>query len=424
MAANLKAGHLAALDQLDREADVAAVALAEGDALLREISAFLAEFIAYPSNHARVAHTLWIAHTHLMDAWESTPRIAFLSPEPGSGKTRALEVTELLVPRSVEAVNATPAYLFRKVSDPEGLPTILFDEIDTIFGPRAKENEEIRGMLNAGHRRGAMAGRCVVKGKTVVTEELPAYCAVALAGLGSLPDTILSRSIIIRMRRRAPDERVAPYRRRIHGPDGHSLRDQLAKWATHLKPTIGEQWPQMPPGIADRNADVWEPLLTIADAVGDPWPLIAREAAVALVADAMAASPSLGIRLLADLKTVFAAQESLSTKEAIDALTGLEEAPWADLKGKPLDARKLSNLLRPYGVAPVNVRSGNGVVKGYKRESLHDPWTRYLGVAAGGSSLLTNATNATPLQIDGIGFSPDSSATTATPATEGLYRAR
>jgi hypothetical protein len=118
---------------------------------------------------------------------ESTPRIAFLSPEPGSGKTRALEVTELLVPNPVEAVNVTPAYLFRKVGDPEGAPTILFDEIDTVFGPKAKDNEEIRGLLNAGHRRGAVAGRCVVRGKIVETEEIPAYCAVALAGLGGLP---------------------------------------------------------------------------------------------------------------------------------------------------------------------------------------------------------------------------------------------
>src|SRR5690606_8631682 len=110
--------------------------------------------------------------------------------EPASGKSRALELTYTLTPNPVEAVNATSAYLFRRVSDPRGLPTILFDEIDTVFGPKAKENEELRGMLNAGHRRGAVAGRCVTTGKTVHTEELPAYCAVAMAGLGNLPDTI------------------------------------------------------------------------------------------------------------------------------------------------------------------------------------------------------------------------------------------
>ena len=201
------------------------------DGLLHGIHDYLGRFIAYPSEHAHVAHTLWCAHTHQMDAWESTPRIAFLSPEPGSGKTRALEVSELLVPRPVEAVNTTPAYLFRKVSDPDGLPTILYDEIDTLFGPKAKDNEEIRGMLNAGHRRGAVAGRCVTKGKIVVTEELPAYCAVALAGLGDLPDTLLTRAVVVRMKRRAPGEKVEPFRHRVHKDAGHALRDRLAAWA-------------------------------------------------------------------------------------------------------------------------------------------------------------------------------------------------
>lgn len=111
--------------------------------LLDDIETYLLRFVAYPSESARIAHVLWILHTHCMDEWESTPRIAFLSPEPSSGKTRALELTETMVPNPVEAVNTTPAYLFRKVSDPDGLPTILYDEIDTIFGPKARENEEI-----------------------------------------------------------------------------------------------------------------------------------------------------------------------------------------------------------------------------------------------------------------------------------------
>src|SRR3954467_14287826 len=201
-----------------------------GDLLLAEVHAFLGRFVAYPSDNEHVAHVLWIMHTHLMDAWESTPRIAFLSPEPGSGKTRALEVSELLVPNPVEAVNVTPAYLFRKVGSDQGRPTVLYDEIDTVFGPKAKDNEEIRGLLNAGHRRGAVAGRCVVKGKVVETEEIPAYCAVALAGLGGIPDTILSRAVVVRMRRRAPGERVEPYRRRSHSAAGHAIRERLAAW--------------------------------------------------------------------------------------------------------------------------------------------------------------------------------------------------
>ena len=156
----------------------------EGAVLLDDVSAFLKRFIAYPSEHAHIAHVLWIAHTHSMGSWESTPRIAFLSPEPGSGKTRSMEVSELLVPDPVAAVNVTPAYLFRKCGSEDGPPTILFDEIDTVFGARARENEELRALLNSGHRRGATAGRCVVRGKNIETEEITSYAAVALAGLG------------------------------------------------------------------------------------------------------------------------------------------------------------------------------------------------------------------------------------------------
>src|SRR5262245_35697896 len=91
--------------------------------VLDNVHSFLGRFVIYPSKEAHDAHVLWIAHTHVMDAWESTPRIAFLSPEPASGKTRALEVSELLVPNAVEAINVTPAYLFRKVGNDKVKPT-------------------------------------------------------------------------------------------------------------------------------------------------------------------------------------------------------------------------------------------------------------------------------------------------------------
>ncbi len=382
------------------DADVFAAAvnaLVGGAELLDDVHDYLRRFVAYPSPHTQVAHTLWIAHAHFMDSWESTPRIAFLSPEPGSGKTRALELTETLVPRPVEAINATPAYLFRKVSDPDGLPTILFDEIDTLFGPKAKDNEEIRGVLNAGHRRGAMAGRCVVKGKTIETEELPAYCAVAMAGLGNLPDTILTRSVIVRMRRRAPNERVEPYRRRVHAAEGHRLRDRLDAWASQM-PGMADARPKMPLGVEDRAADVWEPLLAVADAAGGEWPERARVAAVTLVTDAKAGTPSLGIRLLQDVHKVFEGHDALSTKHILDALNNLEEAPWGDLKGKPLDGRRLSKYLQPYGIVSKVVRIGTATHRGYAREDLHDAWLRYLGDPTNES--VTSVTSATEAPDD------------------------
>jgi Protein of unknown function (DUF3631) len=368
------------LDILDLEARAEAYQVdPEGAAVLNELRQYMSRFISYPSDHCAIAHTLWVAHTHLMDVWDSTPRLAVLSPEPGSGKSRVLEVSELLVPRPVEAVNVTPAYLFRKVSDPEGRPTILYDEIDTVFGPKARDNEEIRGLLNAGHRKHSVAGRCVVRGKEVFTEEIPAYCAVAMAGLGALPDTILTRSVVIRMKRRAPGETVEPYRRRIVMEEAESLRDRLASWLSGVHSKLEGYFPDLPQSIVDRDADVWESLIAIADVAGGKWSNDARVSAVSLVSDSKRGSPSLGIKLLEDLRYVFGIHETIFTHDILKALSNISESPWGDYKGKQLTALQLANLLKPYGVASKQVRVGPSTNKGYRKEDLHDAWDRYLG---------------------------------------------
>ena len=350
--------------------------------ILEAVETYLERFVAYPSESARVAHALWIAHAHCMDAWVSTPRLAFLSPEPGSGKSRALEATEPLVPAPVLAVNVTPAYLFRKVGSEDGPPTVLFDEIDTVFGPKARDNEELRGLLNAGHRQGAVAGRCRQQGKEIVTEEIPAYAAVAMAGLGELPDTILSRSIIVRMRRRASNEVVEPFRPRLHSKEGEAIRDRLAGWASKaVLKKLGKVFPDFPDGVTDRDADVWEPLLVLADEAGGSWPERARLAAVELVALAKDRSPSLGLRLLADIRAVFdrASSDQLTTMRLLDRLNENDEAPWGNLRGQPLDARGLARLLKPYEIKPTTIRhSISNTAKGYRRGDFHDAWDRYL----------------------------------------------
>ena len=372
--------HAAEVDRIAAQTDSAVVAAFDELGLagvLARAEHYLARFIAYPSDAARVAHVLWVAHTHAMEKWDSTPRIAFLSPEPGSGKSRALEATDPLVPRPVHAVNCTPNYLFRKVSDKDGSPTVLFDEIDTIFGPRAKDNEDLRGLLNAGHRKGAVAGRCVVRGATIATEELPAYCAVALAGLDDLPDTLMTRSVIVRMRRRSPTEQVEPFRHREHAPEGNEIRDDLANWVQIVQDGA---WPEMPEQISDRNADVWEALFAVADAAGAEWPQRARTAAVTLVTDVTQSPPGLGVLLLTDVRAVFieADHDKLTTETILKALNAMEESPWGNIRGNPLDARGLARRLSRYEIKSKTIRIGEQVAKGYDRADFFDAWSRYV----------------------------------------------
>jgi hypothetical protein len=341
------------------------------------VHAFLGRLISYPSEHAHSAHTLWIAHTHLMDCWESTPRLAFISPEKETGKTRALEATELLVPRPVMAFNVSAPYLFRKVADDAGRPTILYDEVDCIFRDGANNNEDVRALINAGYRKGAVAGRCVVRGHTVETEEMSAYCAIALAGINYLPDTIMSRAVVIRMRRRAPHEAVEPFRRRTHAKEGRALRDRLAAWAAGVTDRVTV--PQMPAGIVDRAADVWEALIAVANLAGGRWPEAARCNAVALVTSLRETqAESMGARLLADLRTIFKEYDALPTKRILIKLHKLPESPWADIRGKPLDDRGLANRLRPYEIKPKLIRIEGKIYRGYTKQDFHDAWLRYL----------------------------------------------
>jgi hypothetical protein len=161
-------------------------------------------------------------------------------------------------------------------------------------------------------------------------------------------------------------------------------------------PALRDAYPELPETVTDRNADIWEPLIAIADLAGGEWPEAARRSAVAHVAAAMESTPSLGIRLLSDLRRLFEDVEVLSTADIIDGLLSMEDAPWADLKGKPLDARSLAYRLRPYEVRSANHRYGGLVVKGYRRSDFEDAWTRYLR-----SSPIESATSATSLHENG-----------------------
>jgi hypothetical protein len=349
-----------------------------GAAVLDQIRCYLERFVAYPTEWASAAHTLWIAHAHAVDVFENTPRIGFISPEPGSGKSRALEMTEALVPRPVLSVNASTAYIFRKISDEAGLPTLLLDEVDAIFANgKSDASEDLRGLLNSGYRRGATAGRAAIRGKEIVTEEWPSYCAVALAGLNQLPDTLMTRSVVIRMKRRRPDQRVEPYRRRVNGIESDQLHIALSEWVETVRDDLETAWPELPDEIQDRDADVWEPLLAIADAAGGEWPLVARESALAAVAESKSKPSSLGVQLLADIRKLFSDVDRMSTTEILDRLHDMDTAPWSSVRGEPIDARFVARMLGKYEIEPTKLRIGTLTVRGYHRSSFVDAWERY-----------------------------------------------
>lgn len=355
----------------------------EGAKVLDEVRSQLERFVAFPSDDAAVTATLWAAHTHLIARFDSSPRLAVLSPEPGSGKTRALEVLARLVANPIETVNVSAAYLARRTA--EGDVTILYDEVDALFGTRARDAaaEELRGILNSGHRRGAMYSRASVRGKEVVLEEFPTFAPVAMAGLGELPDTIMTRSAVIKMRRRAPHETVEPYRERVNGAELGRTHDRLAAWARSARKRIGDPWPTMPDSITDRDADVWEPLLAVAEAAGGHWPETARAAAVAMVTDSRDRPATLGIRLLADVRRIIGDRKRISATDLLGELIAIDDAPWGDLGGRgAIDGRYLGKTFSAYGIPLAHTLrfdpSAGGTRRGWDTRDFADAWSRYL----------------------------------------------
>lgn len=349
--------------------------------LLDQVNELLSRFVAFPSCHACYACCAWVLHTWVLDAFDSTPRLAALSPEKSSGKTRLLEVLDLVVPNPKHTVNMSAAVLFRLVGGDEPV-TLLMDEADTYLGWRvAREHEDIRGLVNAGHRRGATAYRMKMEGGAQV-QEFPAFAPIALAGIGDLPDTVLDRSIVIAMKRRTSSETIEPFRRRLAAKEAEALVESLSKWAgCSVKELPGViDGLKMPSGIEDRPADVWEALIAIGDLAGNVWSKRIREAAVALNSERLERDPSLGVQLLNDIRSLFdleGAEDRVTSHDLVSLLTQIEGAPWSNIKGEPIDAHGVARRLRPYGIRPDVHRFGDRTARGYLRQDFWDAWERY-----------------------------------------------
>lgn len=355
------------LDDFDREHD--------GAALLDELRRSITRYVALPSANAEIGVTLWVAATHAVDALNTAARLAIRSPEKRCGKSRLLDLVGALCRNPLPTANVSSAVLYR-VMGGDRKPTLIIDEADTIWGSKktAEQNEDLRGLVNAGFERGRPTLRYDAASRTV--EELETFGFVALAGIGQLPDTITDRAVNITMQRRKAGEHVAPFRNRRDGVPLQDLRDRVAAWIRSAAEEIEKTVPDLP--VEDRAADVWEPLVIVADIAGGDWPRLAREAAVALAGDHDEEEQSSdSLQLLGDIRDVFAANAAafMESKDLVFKLRGLDDSPWSEWD---LTVSKLAVRLRPYKVAPRRNAAGNK--RGYRLEDFTGAFARYLAV--------------------------------------------
>jgi hypothetical protein len=344
----------------------------DGASLLDEIATIVRRHVV-TSAGAPEAIALWGVQTYTIDAAFIAPRLAITSPERRCGKTTLLTILGEIVARPLSTANLTAAATFRVIESVH--PTLLVDEADSFLS----ENEELRGIINAGHcRKSSTVVRVIELPEGHEIRGFDVFGPMAIAAIGKLPGTIEDRAIKIVMRRRRQDEEVE--RLRLDRVDEFQpVARRCQRWSLDHLPRLRAADPIMPADLHDRAADNWRPLLAIADLAGGDWPRLGRRAAALLSCPEDAESAR--EMLLADLKSLFEAEPSgvLFTRQILDKLHAMEDRPWPEWrKEKPITSHQLSALLKPLRVLPNAVRRGADHGKGYRREDLEDAFTRYL----------------------------------------------
>lgn len=354
-----------------------------GAELLDDIASAIKRYVIADAATIQAA-ALWATFTWLIDSVQVAPIANITAPEKRCGKSIMLTALGNLVNRKLQVSNIAPAALFRSIE--LWSPTLLIDEVDAFL----RDNEEARGILNAGFTRdSAVVIRCV--GDDHMPTPFRVWGAKALCGIGKIADTLADRSIPLRLRRKLPGEKTEVLRH--SDPDlWANLRSRMMRFAQDNADQIGKARPATINGLNDRANDCWEPLLAIAETAGVEWPVIARQAARALheVEDD---SPSVGVELLNDIKAILDTTQATKVFSAtlLDLLMADDEAPWPTWnRGKPMTARQLATKLSEFGIKSGTVRIGTLTKKGYSREQFLDVFGRYLAADTPSATVTTS----------------------------------
>jgi hypothetical protein len=342
-----------------------------GADVLTEVAEAFLRYVVLPPGAAD-ALALWAAHAHCFENFTCSPRLNISSPEKGCGKTTLRDVVAVLVPRPLATENLSVAVLFRVIEARK--PTVLADEYDAWL----RDNEELRGMLNAGHRRGGQALRC--EGESNEVRAFNVFAPAVLCGIGTLPGTLHDRSIPIRLERAKPGELRERFDTRHVGAETDLCR-KLARFCADNQSCLQECDPAMPPGAFNRLADNWRPLFAVAEIAGLDWPQRAAAAFDRLTSREDGDAQGIGAMLLADIQQAFvhSQAERVFSKTLIETLCGMTDRPWPEAhRGKPITETWLARRLHSFGISSRPLRIGEDRFRGYHAGDFTEAFARYV----------------------------------------------
>jgi Protein of unknown function (DUF3631) len=311
-----------------------------------------------------------------------------------------LKVVSFLARCGLPNVSISGPALFRSIE--KWTPCFIIDEADTTL----VDNDDLRAVMNSGWTRGDGVIRCDPDSREPMLFSTFAPKAVGMKGR-KLPDTTLSRCIIIAMRPRRPNdeaERTEDFNH-LDNEAFARLRNQLTKWASDKAAALAKSKPEVPPGFHNRRRANWQPLLAIAELAGAEWKNAAWKAAQAVEAIHDTFDPSLGVQVLADIRDAFTALRSdRATSGALIAeLVSDEGKPWATLnRGKPITQNRLAGLLKDFHIKPRTIPTAAGeTAKGYLLAWFEDAFERHLPKNMSVTPELGSQT-VTPSQVNNI----------------------
>ena len=344
--------------------------------LLDEILKFVRRYVVMTQEEAAVV-TLWIAHTHVIEAFHTTPYLRVGSITKRCGKTRLLEVLKSIAANPILASRITTAALVR-IADAI-CPTLLLDESDAAFKGDPHIAENLRGILDGGYERNGQSILCGFAGKDWEPRVFRTFCPKVIAGIGNLPDTVADRSIPIVLQRRLRSEPIERWRVRRATAIAAPFKRALELWRPMAVEALRAAEPVLPEELSDRAQDIWEPLVALADLAGGSWPAQTRKAAVTLCAAVHDVDPF--NELLSDLRDLLAKTtgDFVFTETIIPHLVSLDDRPWRRWrKGRPITEHGLARLLRSAKVYAGKGRAFGSQARGYRRAALEDAFARYL----------------------------------------------
>jgi hypothetical protein len=337
-----------------------------GAELLDELTQMFYRYALLPSAGSRVC-ALWCLHTHAYDCFTVSPYLTITSPTPECGKTTLAAVIESVVASPVQASNISSAAVFRVIEKCH--PTLIIDEADTFL----RENNELRGILNAGHRRNGFVIR--VEGDNHQPRQFSVWCPKVIAMIGKPYPTLSGRSIIIELKRQTLVERKERF---TDGGCNHELARKCARWAADKEDKLRSHQPLLPEILFNRSADNWLGLITIADLAGGEWPEIARQ--LATEAAVKKHDDVASVMLLHAVRKMFKEKNTdrLASADIVDRLSRMDGSPWPEYRnGKAISVNQVANLLKEHNIQSRQVRFGANTRKGYRREDFRDAFRRY-----------------------------------------------